>query len=49
VCPVEGTLDRINICMAYDRVGSRARSHRALDDYLYTEQPVDGRDPNYLG
>ena len=48
VCPVEGSRDRINICMAYNRVGSRGRSHQALDAYLYTEQTVDGRDPNYL-
>jgi hypothetical protein len=47
VCPVEGTRERINICMAYDRVGGRVRPHRALDTYLYTEQTVGGRDPNY--
>jgi hypothetical protein len=35
--------------MAYDRTGSHTRPHQALDAYLYTEQPVDGRDPNYLG
>ena len=49
VCPVEGTRERINLCMAYDRTGSHTRPHQALDAYLYTEQPVDGRDPNYLG
>ena len=48
VCPVEGTVERINVCMAYDRVGARARPHHALDTYLYTEQTVDGPDPNYL-
>jgi hypothetical protein len=48
VCPVEGAHERINICMAYDRVGSHTRPHRALDTYLYTEQAVAGRDPNYL-
>jgi hypothetical protein len=48
VCPVEGTHERINLCMAYDRTGSQTRRHQALDAYLYTEQPADGRDPNYL-
>ena len=48
VCPVAGTQERINLCMAYDRTGSHTRLHQALDTYLYTEQPVDGRDPNYL-
>jgi 2OG-Fe(II) oxygenase superfamily len=48
VCPVEGSHERINLCMAYDRVGSRGRPHQALDAYLYTEQTVDGPDPNYL-
>jgi hypothetical protein len=48
VCPVEGTAERINVCIAFDRVGACARPHRALDDYLYTEQTVDGPDPNYL-
>ena len=48
VCPVEGTHERINICMAYDRVGSHPRPRQALDAYLYTEQTVDSRDPNYL-
>jgi len=48
VCPVEGTVERINVCMAYDRVGACVRPHRALDSYLYTEQTVDGPDPNYL-
>jgi hypothetical protein len=47
VCPVLGSCDRINVCMAYDRVGSRVRSHHALDTYLYTEQSVARRDPNY--
>lgn len=48
VCPVEGTEERINICMAYDHVGARARPHDALDDYLYTDHAVGGPDPNYL-
>lgn len=49
VCPVEGSDDRINLCMAYDRVGARGRPRHALDAYLYTEQTVGGPDPNYLG
>jgi len=48
VCAVEGTVERINLCLAYDRVGHRRRQHRALDDYLYTEQVMSGPDPNYL-
>jgi hypothetical protein len=48
VCPVEGTEERINLCMAYDRLGARARPHDALDDYLYTDHEVGGPDPNYL-
>jgi hypothetical protein len=48
VCPVEGTHERINLCMAYDRAGGQTRPHQALDAYLYTEEAVDGRDPNYL-
>jgi hypothetical protein len=48
VCPVEGTSERINLCMAYDRAGVRSRPHGALDTYLYTEETVGGRDPNYL-
>jgi hypothetical protein len=47
VCPVEGTRERINLCMAYDRVGARGAPHRALDAYLYTDETVDGPDPNY--
>jgi hypothetical protein len=47
VCPVVGSTERINVCMAYDRVGSRTRSHRTLDSYLYTQESISGRDPNY--
>jgi hypothetical protein len=47
VCAVEGTVERINLCLAYDRVGVRRRQRGALDDYLYTEQVVSGPDPNY--
>jgi hypothetical protein len=47
VCPVSGSRERINVCMAYDRAGTRTRSRGALDAYLYTQSTVDGRDPNY--
>jgi hypothetical protein len=47
VCPVTGTHDRINVCMAYDRVGHESRSRRALDTYLYTSESIGSRDPNY--
>jgi hypothetical protein len=47
VCAVEGTEERINLCLAYDHPGTRQRQRRALDDYLYTDQVVAGPDPNY--
>ena len=47
VSPVTGTHERVNICMAYDRVGVHHRSRNALDNYLYTQQTVEGGDPNY--
>ena len=48
VSPVEGDRERVNICMAYDRPGVASRSQGQLDAYLYTQQTVTGRDPNYL-
>jgi hypothetical protein len=48
VCAVEGTEERINLCLAYDRLGARHQQHRALDDYLYSDHVVGGPDPNYL-
>lgn len=49
VCTVQGTEERINVCLAYDRAGARQGQRRALDDYLYAEAVVSGPDPNYLG
>jgi hypothetical protein len=47
VSAVTGSHERVNICMAYDRLGVHHRSRNALDTYLYTQQTVTGRDPNY--
>jgi hypothetical protein len=47
VGPVRGTRDRINVCMAYDRVGARSPTRHSLDTYLYSREVVGGRDPNY--
>ena len=49
VAPVGGSEDRINIIMSFDDPAVGMRAGVALDTYLYTQQSVRERDPNYSG
>jgi hypothetical protein len=46
VRPVEGNLERVNIVLAYDTAEEQSRAKTALDQYLYSQEPVSS-DPNY--
>jgi len=49
VRPVVGNRDRINALFSYEIPGALHPHAEGLDEYLYTERPGFGRDPNYLG
>lgn len=44
---VEGDHDRINLVLAYDKVGASFAAEHGLDSYLYTTESAALKDPNY--
>jgi hypothetical protein len=46
VRPVKGDQERINIVLAYDTPDEQSLAKQALDQYLYSQEPVSS-DPNY--